>query len=162
MERTSKKEPRGPLISPCQRRHGKYPKNLRHFVIPRILLCISENVCSWQLGTVPGSLRAELPYELPLAFYPFLFIPLREPTSAPTGHLLPEEGGRSVSPHQSLSRVGRKRCEYTVSPACHFERKREIFFAHGHERNGRISENGKHGTPYTPGSRRFMRALKIP
>ena len=27
---------------------------------------------------------------------PFPFIPLREPTSAPAGHLLPEEGGRSA------------------------------------------------------------------
>ena len=45
-------------------------------------------------------------------------------------------------------------------PYRHFERKREIFFAHGHERNGRASENGKRRTPYAPGSRRFMRALK--
>ena len=27
-------------------------------------------------------------------YFPFLFIPLRKPTSAPSGHLLPEEGGR--------------------------------------------------------------------
>jgi hypothetical protein len=43
------------------------------------------------------------------------------------------------------------------SHACHFERKREIFFVCGHERNGRASENGKHGTPYALGSRRFIR-----
>ena len=70
------------VISPCQGRHGKYLKNysrkfhvgvlvsawdLRHFVMPRILLCISESVCSRQSGTVPGSSRAELPCELPLA-----------------------------------------------------------------------------------------------
>ena len=70
------------LISPCQGRHGKYLKNysrkfhvgvlvsawdLRHFVMPRILLCISESVCSRQSGTVPGSSRAELLCELPLA-----------------------------------------------------------------------------------------------
>ena len=70
------------LISPCQGRHGKYLKNysrkfhvgvlvsawdLRHFVMPRISLCISESVCSRQSGTVPGSSRAELLCELPLA-----------------------------------------------------------------------------------------------
>ena len=42
----------------------------------------------------------------------------------------------------------------------HFERKREIFFVCGHERNGRASENGKHGTPYAPRSRRFIREGK--
>ena len=70
------------VISPCQGRHGKYLKNysrkfhvgvlvstwdLRHFVMPQISLCISENVCSRQSGTVLGSSRAELPCELPLA-----------------------------------------------------------------------------------------------
>ena len=71
------------MISPCQGRHGKYLKknycrkfhvgvlasawDLRHFVMPRILLCISESVCSRQSGTVPGSSRAELLCELPLA-----------------------------------------------------------------------------------------------
>ena len=34
--------------------------------------------------------------------YTFLFISLREPTSTPSGHILPREGGRAVSPHQSL------------------------------------------------------------
>ena len=77
----NKKDP-SLLISPCQGRHGKYLKNysrkfhvgvlasawdLRHFVMPRILLCISESVCSRQSGTVPGSSRAELLCELPLA-----------------------------------------------------------------------------------------------
>ncbi len=42
---------------------------------------------------------------------PLFFIPLRKPTFAPSGHLLPEEGGRMPA---SLHR--------------HFERKREIFF----------------------------------
>ena len=70
------------VISPCQGRHGKYLKiysrkfhvgvlastwDLRHFVMPQISLCISENVCSRQSGTVPGSSREELPCELPLA-----------------------------------------------------------------------------------------------
>ena len=34
--------------------------------MPRISLCISESVCSRQSGTIPGSSRSELPYELPL------------------------------------------------------------------------------------------------
>mgnify|MGYP002732145834 CR=1 FL=1 len=70
------------MISPCQGRHGKYLKNysrkfhvgvlvstwdLRHFVMPRISLCISESVYSRQSGTVLGSLRSELPHKLPLA-----------------------------------------------------------------------------------------------
>ena len=70
------------MISPCQGRHGKYLKNysrkfhvgvlvstwdLWHFVMPRISLCISESVCFRQSGTVPGSSRSELSYELPLA-----------------------------------------------------------------------------------------------
>lgn len=69
------------LISPCQGRHGKYLKNysrkfhvgvlasawdLRHFVMPRISLCISESACFRQSGTVQGSSHSELPCELPL------------------------------------------------------------------------------------------------
>ena len=68
-------------ISPCQGRHGKYLKNysrkfhvgvlasawdLRHFVMPRISLCISESACFRQSGTVQGSSHSELPCELPL------------------------------------------------------------------------------------------------
>ena len=57
-------------------------------------------------------------------------------------------------------------CSCIAFPYCHFERKREIFFCLRSIRNGRASENGKHGTPYatscTPGSRRFIWALKIP
>ena len=69
------------MISPCQGRHGKYLKNysrkfhvgvlasawdLRHFVMPRISLCISESACFRQSGTVQGSSHSELPCELPL------------------------------------------------------------------------------------------------
>ena len=57
-------------------------------------------------------------------------------------------------------------CPCIAFPYCHFERKREIFFVCGQIKNGRASENGKHGTPYAtscaPGSRRFIWALKIP
>ena len=53
------------VISPCQGRHGKYLKiysrkfhvgvlastwDLRHFVMPQISLCISENVCNCKNG----------------------------------------------------------------------------------------------------------------
>ena len=54
----------------------------------------------------------------------------------------------------------RKRCENTVFPYRHFERKREIFFVGAHERNGRASENGKRRTPYASESRRFKQAGK--
>ena len=57
---------------------------------------------------------------------------------------------------------GVKDDEGRPSHACHFERKREIFFVCGHERNGQASENGKHGTPYASGSRCFIWTLKIP
>ena len=40
--------------------------------------------------------------------FPFLFIPLRKPTSAPSGHLLPEEGGRSGESHLPLPEEGEK------------------------------------------------------
>ena len=39
----------------------------------------------------------------------FSFTPLREPTSALSGHLLPKEGGNihTIPPHKSLSRMGK-------------------------------------------------------
>ena len=57
-------------------------------------------------------------------------IPQRKPTSAPSGHLLPKEGGRMpFSPHR------------------HFERKREIFFVCDGSGKVRRADNGKHRTP---------------
>ena len=56
----------------------------------------------------------------------WLFIPLREPTSAPSGHLLPEEGGRSPKffpPWES------QRNENTAFPVSSFRAQREIFLA---------------------------------
>ena len=41
------------------------------------------------------------------------FTPLREPTSAPSGHLLPEEGGRSP---RSFPPWGKRRNENTAAP----------------------------------------------
>ena len=66
------------------------------------------------------------------AFLIFPFIPRREPTSAPSGHLLPREGGRIP-----LHRLHMKMAFDTKMPLPrirHFERKREIFFVRGQER----------------------------
>ena len=57
----------------------------------------------------------------------FPFTPLREPTSAPSGHLLPTEGGRMPP---------------TATPYCHFERMREIFFVRGQSKVGGQREAG--------------------
>ena len=57
----------------------------------------------------------------------FPFTPLREPTSAPSGHLLPKEGGRMPP---------------TATPYCHFERMREIFFVRGQAKVGGQREAG--------------------
>ena len=43
-----------------------------------------------------------------------------------------------------------------LSPCCHFERKREIFFVCDRSRHGRTADNGKHRTPCDVGSRCFM------
>ena len=56
----------------------------------------------------------------------WLFIPLREPTSAPSGHLLPEEGGRSP---KSFPPWESQRNENTAFPVSSFRAKREIFLA---------------------------------
>ena len=55
------------------------------------------------------------------------FTPLREPTSAPSGHLLPKEGGRMPP---------------TATPYCHFERMREIFFVRVQAKVGGQREAG--------------------
>ena len=57
----------------------------------------------------------------------FPFTPLRKPTSAPSGHLLPKEGGRMPP---------------TATPYCHFERMREIFFVRGQAKVGGQREAG--------------------
>ena len=43
-----------------------------------------------------------------------------------------------------------------LSPCCHLERKREIFFVCDRSRHGRTADNGKHRTPCDVGSRCFM------
>ena len=73
------------------------------------------------------------------------FTPLRKPTSAPSGHLLPKEGGRiPFSPHR------------------HFERKREIFFVCDGSGKVRTADNGKHHTPSDKGSWCFIRRKPHP
>ena len=57
----------------------------------------------------------------------FPFTPLREPTSAPSGHLLPKEGGRMPP---------------TTTPYYHFERMREIFFVRGQAKVGGQRKTG--------------------
>ena len=54
----------------------------------------------------------------------------------------------------------RKRCEHTVSPIPSFRAQARNLFRWRSRRNGRASENGKHGTPYASRSRRFIRAGK--
>ncbi len=70
---------------------------------------------------------------------PFLFIPLREPASAPFG--APPSGGRR---------------EYAAFSHRHFERKREIFFVCGQAKEARMTDHGKHRTLCGVESRCFM------
>ena len=82
------------------------------------------------------------------------FIPLREPTSAPSGHLLPWEGGR-----MPLHKLHMKMAFDTKMPLPrirHFERKREIFFVRGKAKDVRGTASGKHRTPCAPEERCFM------
>ena len=63
----------------------------------------------------------------------------------PSGHLLPEEGGR-MPPH----RLPMKKAYNTRIPLPHirhFERKREIFFVCGQAKNVRGADSGKHCPP---------------
>ena len=62
----------------------------------------------------------------------FSFTPLREPNSAPSGHLLPTEGGR-MPPTAAFPIWGEWRWKSTLffPPYRHFERMREIFFVRG-------------------------------
>ena len=60
------------------------------------------------------------------------FSPLREPTSAPLGHLLPWEGGRM--PLHGLPIQIAFDTKMPLPRIRHFERKRDIFFVRGQER----------------------------
>ena len=80
------------------------------------------------------------------AFLIFPFIPRREPTSAPSGHLLPSEGGRM--PPQRL--LMQKAFDTRIPLPRHFERKREIIFVRGKAKDVRGTASGKHRTPCAP------------
>ena len=61
-----------------------------------------------------------------------------EPTSAPSGHLLPREGGRIHTIPRTKS----------LPPYRHFERKREIFSVRGQAKDARTTHNRKRHAPY--------------
>mgnify|MGYP006981204049 FL=1 len=69
---------------------------------------------------------------------PFLFIPLRKPTSAPSGHLLPGEGG-SVPPSRIV-----------------ISSESEKSFSFAVKNRGEERDHGKHRTPCSVESRCFM------
>ena len=74
----------------------------------------------------------------------FPFTPLRELTSAPSGHLLPKEGGR-MPPTAAFPIWGEWRWESTpFFPYRHFERMREIFFVRG---QAKWEDSGKREAP---------------
>ena len=77
---------------------------------------------------------------------PFLFIPQREPTSAPMGHLLPWEGGRAVSPRQSLSAWEGSAVRIPLSRTV-ISSESEKSFSFAVKRCMRVNGNGKPDTP---------------
>ena len=82
------------------------------------------------------------------AFLIFPFIPRREPTSAPSDHLLPWEGGR-MPPHRLLMKMAYD-TRIPLPRIRHFERKREIFFVRGKAKDVSGTASGKHRTPCAP------------
>ena len=77
------------------------------------------------------------------------FIPLREPTSAPSGHLLPREGGK-MPLHGLLMKMGYD-TRIPFPHIRHFERKREIFFVRG---KAKAVRGAASGTPLLPAPRK--------
>ena len=86
--------------------------------------------------------------------FPFLFIPLRKPTSAPFG--APPSRGRRENAASQTSHEEGLRYENTAFPHCHFERKREIFFGRGQAKDVRIAASGKHRVSRESEGRCFM------
>jgi hypothetical protein len=76
------------------------------------------------------------------------------PTSAPSGHLLPWEGGR-MPPHRLPIQMAYN-TRMPFPRIRHFERKREIFFVRGKTKAVRGTASGKHPAPCAPKKRCFM------
>ena len=76
------------------------------------------------------------------------------PTSAPSGHLLPREGGR-IPLHRLLIQMAFD-TRMPLPRIRHFERKREIFFVRGKAKDVRGTASGKHPAPCAPEERCFM------
>ena len=79
------------------------------------------------------------------AFLIFPFIPRREPTSAPSGRLLPLEGGGRPL-HRLLIQMAFD-TRMPLPRIRHFERKREIFFVRGKAKDVRGTASGKPPAP---------------
>ena len=79
------------------------------------------------------------------------------PTSAPSDHLLPWEGGR-MPPHRLLMKMAYD-TRIPLPRIRHFERKREIFFVRGKEKDVRGAASGKHPAPCAPKKRCFMQTV---
>ena len=79
------------------------------------------------------------------------------PTSVPSGHLLPREGGR-IPLHRLLIQMAFD-TRMPLPRIRHFERKREIFFVRGKTKDVRIAASGKHRTPCAPPKRCFMQTV---
>ena len=88
---------------------------------------------------------------------PHDFHPTAIPTSAPSGHLLPWEGGRM--PPQRLLMQKAFDMRIPLPRIRHFERKREIFFVRGKAKDVRGTGNRKPSAPCAPKKRCFMQAV---
>ena len=79
---------------------------------------------------------------------PHDFHPAAMPTSAPSGHLLPWEGGR-MPLHRLLIQMAFD-TRMPLPRIRHFERKREIFFVRGKAKDVRGTASGKSPAPCAP------------
>ena len=85
------------------------------------------------------------------------FIALREPTSVPSCHLRPLEGGGRPL-HRLLIQMAFD-TRMPLPRIRHFERKREIFFVRGKAKAVRGTASGKHPAPCAPQKRCFMQTV---
>ena len=79
------------------------------------------------------------------------------PTSVPSGHLLPLEGGGRPL-HRLLIQMAFD-TRMPLPSIRHFERKRDIFFVRGKAKDVRGTASGKHRTPCAPEERCFMQTV---